>query len=421
VKHTDSATADPAISAEVVVPAKRHPSADGGAVTTRLAAQPDEFSASEAADEKAPDIKSGDYRAHPAAALMPDPTAEEFARLVADIEKHGLRVPVKQMATPDGYMLLDGRSRARAWQMLGRNPEDLPMEVVEHEDPVLYVLSLNLARRHLTASQRAMIAAKIAKLSKGRPKNGLALPHLTTKAAAEKLKVSPELVKSAKKILKAVPAEVVKRVEAGELTVTEAARGGKKRTTQALPETESPVAKQDKAKAPANGQTAPKYHRGTAKWVEARVGDLEEVVRDLRSKAVSRLTRAQRMRITLVREVLQHVERIAANFVEVDEASLALVRLWNQQKAEQLEGEDFLRRTMPEVQEAIACEPNLDRWARVIEKIAGEDPSWFTLDNFDYLISTLAGRPDGLEDLEQQEGLPAWGSVASESLEEVAR
>jgi hypothetical protein len=167
----------------------------------------------------------------------------------------------------------------------------------------------------------------------------------------------------------------------------------------------------------ANEQAAPKYRRGSAKWIKARVRDLEEVVHDLRSEAASKLTRAERLQIGLVIETLQHVNRISAT-VGVGEISLALVGLWNQQNGKQLvtddnfeEGKYFSKYVMPNVQEAVACEPDLDRWARLIEKIGREDPSWFTDDNFEFLVSTQDGRPDGLEDLEQQEGLPAWASA----------
>ena len=93
--------------------------------------------------------------------------------------------------------------------------------------------------------------------------------------------------------------------------------------------------------------------------------------------------------------------------------SRALVKLCNQQNCSE--------RLISQVHEAVACELDLeqgglDRWVRVIEKIGGEDPAWLT-DNFAYLISTRDGRPDGLEDLEKQQGLPAWGPAVSESVE----
>ena len=93
---------------------------------------------------------------HPTAKLIPPPTDEEYAGLKEDIEKHGQREPV--IVTPDG-LLLDGRSRHRACQELGK-----PTEIkVSHADPSAYlalVLSLNLHRRHLDSSQRAILVAE---------------------------------------------------------------------------------------------------------------------------------------------------------------------------------------------------------------------------------------------------------------------
>lgn len=78
---------------------------------------------------------------------------ENLDALADDIRDHGLRIPIE---TCDGK-IIDGRRRFMACRMAGVEPE---MIEVSPEDPIAYVLSLNLHRRHLTASQRAMIAAR---------------------------------------------------------------------------------------------------------------------------------------------------------------------------------------------------------------------------------------------------------------------
>ena len=192
----------------------------------------------------------------------------------------------------------------------------------------------------------------------------------------------------------------------------------KKKTTPKAT-SESPVTKQGKGEA--NSTNAPKHRHGSRPWLKERVANLQEVVRDLR-EAVPELPRPlgwvpdhpPLRSIEDAREVLGHVVRIAHNPVEVTKVSLALVKLWNQQKGEQLEGKYCSESLMSKVNEAVACELVIDRWANVIKAISRKDHSWFTRFNFDRLISTRDGRPDGLEDLEQQEGLSAWGPEAPE-------
>ena len=70
---------------------------------------------------------------------------------------NGLQIPVEVM---DGK-ILDGRRRWKACEMAGVEPDILEVDV---EDPVAYVLSLNLHRRHLTTSQASMCAQRARKM-----------------------------------------------------------------------------------------------------------------------------------------------------------------------------------------------------------------------------------------------------------------
>lgn len=79
-------------------------------------------------------------------------TEEDYVRLRNDIKENGQRVPI--VVTETG-MILDGRHRYRACSELGLKP---PTVTYDGDDPAGYVLSLNLARRHLTAEQRAFFA-----------------------------------------------------------------------------------------------------------------------------------------------------------------------------------------------------------------------------------------------------------------------
>lgn len=99
---------------------------------------------------------------HPAAELFPVMDEVAFAALVADIAAQGQREPILIL---DGQVI-DGRHRLRACEQAGLEP--VVREVSADEgDPFGLVVSLNLHRRHLTESQRAMVAARLARLPYG--------------------------------------------------------------------------------------------------------------------------------------------------------------------------------------------------------------------------------------------------------------
>jgi hypothetical protein len=55
-------------------------------------------------------------------------------------------------------MLIDGRNRREVCRVLGIVPDYI---VLDGQDPVSYILSANIHRRHMTKGQRAMVVAKI--------------------------------------------------------------------------------------------------------------------------------------------------------------------------------------------------------------------------------------------------------------------
>lgn len=94
-----------------------------------------------------------EYKFHPAAAIFPLMDEVDLRDLADDIAAHGLREPIKLF---EGQ-ILDGRNRCTACTMVG---VDKRYEEIQTDDPVAFVLSLNLHRRQLTTSERAMVAAK---------------------------------------------------------------------------------------------------------------------------------------------------------------------------------------------------------------------------------------------------------------------
>src|SRR5262249_19349825 len=92
---------------------------------------------------------------HPLAHIFPLVEGAEFDELVADIRNLGLNEQIVVFKEK----FLDGRTRYRACLAVGIDPTST---AYTGDDPISYVISLNLRRRHLDESQRAMVAAKLA-------------------------------------------------------------------------------------------------------------------------------------------------------------------------------------------------------------------------------------------------------------------
>lgn len=92
---------------------------------------------------------------HPAANLFPFMAEDDFEGLVADIRTNGFVNPV--LITSE-QLILDGRNRICASVVVEL---DAPIEFHNPIDPVQYVLSENLHRRHLTTGQKAMLGLEV--------------------------------------------------------------------------------------------------------------------------------------------------------------------------------------------------------------------------------------------------------------------
>lgn len=93
---------------------------------------------------------------HPLAAIFPMMEAGPTAELAQDIKTNGLR---EKIVILNGQ-ILDGRNRFAACEIAKVEPQWEFHDERRHGDPLAYVLSKNLKRRHLTQSQRAVIAAE---------------------------------------------------------------------------------------------------------------------------------------------------------------------------------------------------------------------------------------------------------------------
>jgi ParB-like nuclease domain len=102
---------------------------------------------------------STDLKFHPAAEIFPLMEGAEFDELVADIKTYGLRQPIALL----GEKILDGRNRYRACIAAGYKPYGHDFRKLPAVDPVAYVISANIHRRHLTAEQKRDLITKLLK------------------------------------------------------------------------------------------------------------------------------------------------------------------------------------------------------------------------------------------------------------------
>lgn len=162
---------------------------------------------------------------HDYANLFPMLDAAGQDALRADVQVHGVREAVIQF---EGR-ILDGRNRYMAARDLGL---DFPVAefVGTPAEALAYVLSTNLHRRHLTESQRAAVAAKLANMKRtdtlvqnrsANLQNGE--PSVTQARAAEMLNVSERSVATAKKVIEQGAPELVDAVERGVASISAAA------------------------------------------------------------------------------------------------------------------------------------------------------------------------------------------------------
>lgn len=178
---------------------------------------------------------------HPIAENFPLLEGGEYEAFRADIAANGLQVPILLV---DGKVI-DGRNRYRACRDSG---VELSYQEWDGDDDdatlIALVISLNLQRRHMSASKRAMVAARLktAYEADARERQGTrtdlqaeddaddfdANLHRSQfgrshEQAATALNVSPRLVASASKVLNEGTPELARLVERGQVKVSAAA------------------------------------------------------------------------------------------------------------------------------------------------------------------------------------------------------
>ena len=169
---------------------------------------------------------------HEMADLFPLIYGEEFQLLCDDIKKEGLNHPVILLDNT----ILDGRNRYRACVKVDIEPT---FEEFKGDDPLAFVLSENLHRRHLTASQRAALAAEVANMTWGgdRKNDQDAILRLekTNKEASELFQVGKRYIVEAKAIKENHPGKFAE-LKSGKRTIQQVKREIVKENVKGQPE-----------------------------------------------------------------------------------------------------------------------------------------------------------------------------------------
>jgi hypothetical protein len=169
---------------------------------------------------------------HPACLLFPEGSREELRELADDIKDRGLQRPIQRC---DG-MVLDGRRRLAACKLAGVEPHF--EEWNGNGSPLEWVIGENLIRRHLTSSQRAVIACGLLpllekeakerqRLSRGRGKTAakklatLSAPGKASQIAARLTKTNSAYIESVKAVSQQAP-ELLEEIRQGRLKVPDA-------------------------------------------------------------------------------------------------------------------------------------------------------------------------------------------------------
>ena len=161
--------------------------------------------------------------AHPAAEAFPRMSPDRLRELADDIKANGQIHPIVRDAAGT---ILAGRNRLVACEMAEVAPR---FETYTGDNPVAFIIADNLQRQHLNESQRALIASKLAAMSHGGDRKSDQVANLQLEipkasVAAEMLNVSKRSLAYAAVVRKHGTPELIRKVEAGEMSVSAAAK-----------------------------------------------------------------------------------------------------------------------------------------------------------------------------------------------------
>jgi hypothetical protein len=159
---------------------------------------------------------------HPLCIAISACSEKEQAELKENIKNNKLQVPIKLFRDK----ILDGRGRYNACVELAKDGIDTGFRsevfLGTEEDARKYVVSANLVRRNLSASQRALSAARLVNTKLGGDRSVKLPTEISRENAAKLLGISVKSVTDGVKVLS--HPDLVAKIEKGELAVNKAAQ-----------------------------------------------------------------------------------------------------------------------------------------------------------------------------------------------------
>lgn len=195
--------------------------------------------------------------------LFPKADDKTLHEMADDIVENGLKDDIVTYEDK----ILDGRNRYFACEIAKVEPVYVRFEDMDGDDPLQYVISKNLHRRHLQESQRATVAHDVYEMQKK-----VGVPGATLDTVAEQFNVSKTTVKEAGKVKKSASESAQQAVREGTTRLSAASNAIKQAvkemgiTKPTTPEEKKQIADATdrilKDEAPPEKPTAPKKSPG---------------------------------------------------------------------------------------------------------------------------------------------------------------
>lgn len=249
-------------------------------------------------------------RQHYLSNSFPAMSSSELADLAIDIKANGQRHPIVIY----DEMILDGWHRYKACLEAGVEPEFVNLN--NGVNPAAYVQSMNLHRRHLNGSQRAMAVVACSQWAdSGRPGKGEATsPFQTVDEMAKAAEVSTRTIQQAKKAHEAGLGEAVRdgKVSAERAAALAPLAEADRQAALKDPATKRLRIKRTSSSDPAAQKDHVQALEGQVRDREAEIKDQAQLLQDIEeeNKEMRRILQADDKLVAALAEVKQFKEMV---------------------------------------------------------------------------------------------------------------